>query len=104
MKKQSRRNKPRGKAASTSARRAPGKPTRAKPSGAVRFPEIKGKTLEWVELGLNDDDSYIELSFQDQTALLFAIEPYAGFNVRADYGDWKTHNWRAIKRWPAKSP
>jgi hypothetical protein len=66
---------------------------------AVRFPEVQGKTLEWVELWLDDEDRYIELSFQDKTALLFEIQPYGGFHVLAAYGDWKTKNWREIKRW-----
>jgi hypothetical protein len=66
---------------------------------AVRFSEVQGKTLEWVELWLDDEDRYIELNFQDKTALLFEIQPYGGFHVLAAYGDWKTKNWREIKRW-----
>jgi hypothetical protein len=67
----------------------------------VRFPEIKGKVLESVELALEDDENYISLSFADKTALHFDLEPQPGFTVQADYADWKTHNMRRIKTWPA---
>ncbi len=72
------------------------RPSRRRTPG-VRFPEVEGKTLEWVELWLDDDDeSYIELRFPDQTALLFVIQPYAGVNVETAYGGWKRGNWRRI--------
>jgi hypothetical protein len=93
--KETKRNKPRRKTESTRKRRAAAMPK----TPAVRFPEVQGKTLEWVELWLDDEDRYIEISFQDKTALLFEIQPYGGFHVLAAYGDWKTKNWREIKRW-----
>jgi hypothetical protein len=96
MKKRTQKKPPRGKTSTTPKPEPP-----AAGETPARFPEVKGKVLEWVELDLRgDDDCYIEIGFQDQTALVFEILPYVGLNVRADYGDWKTHNWRAIKRWP----
>jgi hypothetical protein len=95
MKKRTQRKQPRRKASTTPK---PVPPTAGETP--VRFPEVEGKTLDWVELRLRDEENHIELSFQDQTSLVFDIEPHVGFTVRADYGDWKTHNWRAIKRWP----
>jgi hypothetical protein len=90
---QTQRNKPRRKKKTRAGRVLSGK--------ATRFPEVEGETLDWVELWLeDDDDSYIELRFQDQTALVFVIEPRASLNVRADYGHWKSGNWRRIKEWP----
>ncbi len=86
------KNRPRGKKAPV---------VKLPPSRAIRFPEVKGKTLEWVELWLDDDEeSYLEFRFQNQTALVFVVQPYAGFTLSADYGDWKTKNWRRIKQWP----
>jgi hypothetical protein len=95
MKKRTQRKQPRRKSSTTPKPEPP-----AAGETPASFPEVKGKTLESVKLGLGDEENYIELSFQDQTALVFDIQPYVGFTVRADYGDWKTHNWRAIKRWP----
>jgi hypothetical protein len=64
----------------------------------VDFPEVKGKTLEALQLSLDTDESGISLIFQDKTHLEFSIEPL--FTVRTEYSDWKTHNWRKIRRWP----
>jgi hypothetical protein len=40
----------------------------------------------------------LDVRFEDKTAMHFAIEP--GFMVEPGYSDWKTGNWRPIKRWP----
>jgi hypothetical protein len=64
----------------------------------VEFPEVKGKTVEALKLYLESDEASIALSFADKTYLQFDLEP--GLTVRTDYSDWKTHNWRGIKRWP----
>jgi hypothetical protein len=70
---------------------------RAKRSQGVRFPEVAGKTLEFVELWLEDDDErYIELCFSDHTALVFAVRPYPGVKVSTEYGKWKAGNWKKI--------
>jgi hypothetical protein len=68
------------------------------PRRMVEFPEVKGKTLEAVKLYLVDDDTSLSLVFSDKTHLYLDLEP--GLTVRADYSDWKTHNWRPIKSWP----
>jgi len=64
----------------------------------VDFPEVKGKTLESVQLSLGTDDSGVSLSFQDKTHLEFSIEPI--YTVRTEYSNWNTGNGRRIKRWP----
>ena len=70
-------------------------------SPRMRFPEAQGKTLEWVELWIeDDDDSYLELRFPDQTALVFVLkQPQAGVDVEAAYGAWKRGNWRQIREY-----
>jgi hypothetical protein len=40
----------------------------------------------------------IDVRFQDKTSMHFIIEP--GFTLETDYADWKTGNYRRIKRWP----
>jgi hypothetical protein len=88
-------NKPRGIKPATGSQRFKF-PFRKKTR--VQFPQVKGKTLEFVELWLESDDNHIELGFTDKTALHLDLE--AGFSVGADFADWKTHNWRGIKAWP----
>jgi len=39
-----------------------------------------------------------DVCFQDKTTLHFSIDP--GFLLETEYADWKTGNWRRIKRWP----
>ncbi len=64
----------------------------------VVFPEVAGKTIEYIKLYLRVDDSSLSMAFTDKTHLTFDLEP--GLTVRADYADMKTGNWRGIKRWP----
>lgn len=71
--------------------------SRIQRNGPLEFPEVKGKVVEAVKLYLQDDAS-ISIFFADKTQLCFDLEP--GLTVRTDLSDWKTHNWRPIKRWP----
>jgi hypothetical protein len=63
-----------------------------------RLEEIKGKLVECVEIFDSGDYHMIGVRFQDKTSISFSIEP--GFTLFTDYADWKTGNWRPIKRWP----
>jgi len=63
-----------------------------------RFEEVKGKLVDLVEIFTAGESHSIEVRFQDKTALHFAIDP--GFILETEYADWKTGNWRPIKRWP----
>ncbi len=63
-----------------------------------RFEEIKGKLVDFVEVFTAGEYHAIDVRFQDKTALHFVINP--GFIVETEYADWKTGNWRPIKRWP----
>ena len=77
-----------------------GKTTVRRYSGRTfyRFEEVKGKPVDLVEVFTAGGAHSIEVRFQDKTALHFAIEP--GFILETEYADWKTGNWRPIKRWP----
>lgn len=71
--------------------------------GRIEFPEAAGMTLKSLELWLEPHVGSVVLNFSDQTVL--QLDLAAGFIVDADYSDWKTHNWRPIKRWrPIRSP
>lgn len=70
-------------------------------SDLLSFPEVKGKTIEELKLYLRNDDTCLSIFFADKTLLHFDLEPR--ITVRTDLSDWKTHNWRPIKRWPVRT-
>src|SRR5260221_14354496 len=63
-----------------------------------RFEEVKGKPLDYVEGFTASEYHSIDVRFEDKTAMHFVIDP--GFTLETEYADWKTGNWRPIKRWP----
>ena len=77
-----------------------GKTTVRRYSGRTfyRFEEIKGKPVDFVEVFTAGEHHSINVRFQDKTTLHFIIDP--GFILETEYVDWKTGNWRPIKRWP----
>ncbi|HET8891132.1 MAG TPA: hypothetical protein VFQ41_19675 [Candidatus Angelobacter sp.] len=77
-----------------------GKTTVRRYSGRTfyRFEEVKGKTVDLVEVFTAGEYHSIDVRFEDKTALHFVIDP--GFTLETEYADWKTGNWRPIKRWP----
>jgi len=77
-----------------------GKTTVRRYSGRTfyRFEETKGKTIDFVEVFTAGEYHAIDVRFQDKTALHFIIDP--GFIMETELADWKTGNWRPIKRWP----
>jgi hypothetical protein len=66
-------------------------------SRLLRFPEVKGKTLEAVEV--DPDLTAITVLFQDKTVLSFDLDPM--LVVFPELASLKTGNWRSIKRWAA---
>jgi hypothetical protein len=77
-----------------------GKTTVRRYSGRTfyRFEEVKGKLIDLVEVFTAGEYHSIDVRFQDKTSLHFVIDP--GFTLETQYTDWKTGNWRPIKRWP----
>ena len=63
-----------------------------------RFEEAQGKPLDYIEFFSSGEYHCIAVRFQDKTCMNFVIEP--GFTLEPEYSDWKTGNWRRIKRWP----
>jgi hypothetical protein len=62
-----------------------------------RFEDVAGKTLQFVEFYTRAESHCLDVRFSDKTSLTFVIEP--GFTVEADHSDWKSGNWRPLKRW-----
>lgn len=65
----------------------------------THFPEVKGKVVKFVELSLDTENYTIEIRFDDDTALTFDMDAEPGIAVTPDWADWKTGNWKPIKRW-----
>jgi len=63
-----------------------------------RFNEFFGKTVDFVEVFTAGEYHSINVHFEDKTVLHFVIDP--GFTLETEHADWKTGNWRPIKRWP----
>ncbi len=61
------------------------------------FREVKGKIVEQVEV--DHDLQAITILFKDRTTLSFDLDPQ--LTVYPELSDWKTGDWRSIKRWPA---
>jgi hypothetical protein len=63
-----------------------------------RFPEVKGKIVEGVELKPSENGYSIGIMFRDRTFLSFDVEPQV--TVFPELSDWKTENYKPLKRWP----
>jgi hypothetical protein len=56
------------------------------PRTRQEFPEVKGKTVDFVELAADSDFYGITIRFQDKTSLTFTVEPAViTFPVLADW-------------------
>jgi len=64
----------------------------------VKFPQVRGRTVEKVELSLDSDFHCISIRFKDNTDLTVVIDTVLTF--RAEYSKWKAGNQTVLKRWP----
>ena len=71
--------------------------SRKRHTSLVRFPEVKGKTVEAVEI--DPDFTAITILFEDKTALSFDLDRM--LVVFPELASLKTGNWRSLKKWPA---
>ncbi len=69
---------------------------------STRFPEVKGKIVESIELIAESGYYGINVNFADNTAMVFSIEPFA---VTLPYlGDWTTGERKILKQYePVRS-
>ena len=63
------------------------------------FAAVTGKVVHAVELKPSDSGFSIGLMFTDRTFLSFDIEPQFGFTIEPELSDWKTGNYKPLKRW-----
>ena len=63
----------------------------------VKFPQVRGRTVEKVELSLDSDFHCISIRFKDNTDLTVVIDTTLTF--RAEYSKWKAGNQSVLKRW-----
>jgi hypothetical protein len=82
---------------SRKARRAP-KQRKASYSRLVEFTEVRGRTVEKLELSTGSGFPCVSIRFQDNTDLTVVIDPWLTF--RADYSRWKDGEQKVLKRWP----
>jgi hypothetical protein len=68
----------------------------------LSFPQIKGKVIADVELSLSSDYRAVDIRFKDKTSLTFDLAPC--FQVTPVLADWKTGDYKPLKRWkPVRS-
>lgn len=72
---------------------------RPKRREALRFDEVVGKTVEFIEMRTDADFPCVEIGFEDKTALLVLMN--TRLSMEPSYSDWKTRNQRLLRRWPA---
>jgi hypothetical protein len=68
------------------------------PSECVRYTEMKGRTVERIEVWLSSDYHCVSIRFEDKTD--FTVEMDTRMICHALHSDWKTGNMRVLKRWP----
>jgi hypothetical protein len=78
---------------------AESKGTRSRKRGKrPAFSEIKGKVVNSIELRPSENGYSIGIMFEDRTFLSFDVEPFV--TVFPELSDWKTKNYKPLKRWP----
>lgn len=84
----------------------PTKIRRKRPSGRrrerpqlLRFDQIKGKRVEFVELSIDPDFPCIDIGLEDQTGLRFVMDER--LTITPTYSDWKSGNERVLRSWKA---
>ena len=62
------------------------------------FAVVRGKVVERIEISTMHGDCAIGILFKDRTYLGFDLDPC--LKITPDFSDWKTHNYKPLKRWP----
>jgi hypothetical protein len=71
---------------------------RRAPEGRVQYTEMKGRTVERIDVSLSSDYHSVSVRFEDKTD--FTVEIDTRVVLTALHSDWKTGNMRVLKRWP----
>lgn len=75
------------------------RPRRRVPTGCTQYTEMKGRTVEWIEVCLSSNYRCVSVRFEDKTD--FTVEIDTRLTLTALHSDWKTGNMRVLRRWPA---
>jgi len=67
-------------------------------TGRVQFTEMKGRTVERIDVCLSSDYHCVSIRFEDKTD--FTVEIDTRLVLTALHSDWKTGNMRVLRRWP----
>ncbi|HEY2389862.1 MAG TPA: hypothetical protein VGK22_01700 [Candidatus Angelobacter sp.] len=71
----------------------------AKSKGKGLFREVKGKVVKDVEIKPGENGYSIGIMFQDRTFLSFDVEVDNRMTISPELSDWKTKNYKPLKRW-----
>lgn len=71
----------------------------AKNKGKGLFREVQGKIVEGVEIMPSDNGYSIGIMFRDRTFLSFDVEVENHMTISPQLSDWKTKNYKPLKRW-----
>jgi len=74
-------------------------PRRRRLQRCVHYKEMKGRTVERIEVWSSSEYRCISIRFEDKTDFTVEIEPRMAFH--ALHSDSKTGEMRVLKRWPA---
>jgi hypothetical protein len=66
------------------------------------FAQFKGKLIDSVEAHTTDYGCAIGIMFDDRTYLCFEVQT-GGVTILPNLSDWKTGNYKPLKRWKAIS-
>lgn len=69
------------------------------PNSLTTFPEMKGRTVERIDVYLSSDYHSVSVRFEDKTD--FTVEIDTRLVLTALHSDWKAGNMRVLTRWPA---
>jgi hypothetical protein len=75
----------------------------AKSKGKGLFREVKGKIVDSVELKPSEHGYGVGIMFQDRTYLSFDVDVEPRITIKPELSDWKTGNYKPLKRWPTIS-
>jgi len=67
-------------------------------SRSTTFAQFKGKIIDCVEVNTTDHGCAIGIMFDDRTYLCFEVET-GGVTILPDLSDWKTGDYKPLKRW-----
>jgi hypothetical protein len=67
-------------------------------TACVQYTEMKGRTVERIDVCLSSDYHCVSVRFEDKTD--FTVEIDTRLVLTALHSDWKSGNMRVLRRWP----